>query len=215
MQFKNLIYFVIGAAVGSVATYHILYSKLEEESNRKLEASIRDMEDYFQGRYSNKPKPEENSYDEDFEEEKQKENDEPVAYNEIASYKKEAPMEKKDDRPPLMTEEEHREQVIRESNKPPYTITPTAYATENTWYDKKDLIYYASNRILVMEEAEEDDDDPVVRDVDLLIGSKNLTRFGEYEDGVVYIRNDNIGVDYCVRRKKGRYSGQETVLDED
>ena len=215
MQFRNLIWFVIGAAAGSVATYYIFRNKLEEDSSRKLEASIRDMEDYFQVRYSKKPKPEENSYEEESEEEKEPEKAEPVAYNEIASYKEEKPeTRKEDERVTLISEEEYREKQKKAQNKPPYTITPTAFANENTWYEKTDLVYYASNQILVEDEVE-DGEDPVVRDVDLLVGTKNLKRFGEYEEGVVYIRNDNLCVDYCVRRKKGRYSGQETMLDED
>lgn len=215
MQFRSLIWLVVGAAVGSAATYYIFRNRLEEESSKKLEASIRDMEDYFQVKYSKKPKPEENSYEEDFEDEKEPEKNEPIAYNEIASYKtEEAPKRKEDDRVTLISEDEYREQQKKAQNKPPYTITPREFANENTWYEKTDLIYYASNQILVEDEVE-DGEDPVVRDVDLLVGAKNLKRFGEYEEGVVYIRNDNLCVDYCIRRKKGRYSGQETMLDED
>ena len=42
----------------------------------------------------------------------------------------------------------------------------------------------------------EDITDEVVEDIDCIIGNDSLLRFGEYEEDMLYVRNDNLRVDY-------------------
>lgn len=70
----------------------------------------------------------------------------------------------------------------------PYTISYEEFG--ETDYETVCMTYYA-DKVLV-----EDITDEVVEDIDCIIGNDSLLRFGEYEEDMLYVRNDNLRVDY-------------------
>lgn len=69
----------------------------------------------------------------------------------------------------------------------PEIISPDEFGSIN--YETEYLSYYA-DRVLA------DEVDDVVEDVEGTVGSYSLTRFGEYEDEIVHVRNHKLRIDY-------------------
>src|SRR5690606_39088902 len=70
-------------------------------------------------------------------------------------------------------------------------------------YTKQTLTWWDGDHTL-MDESEE-----IVDDVEKLIGTENIGKFGESDPAdpnVVYIRNDNLEIDFEVLREMGKYS---------
>lgn len=70
----------------------------------------------------------------------------------------------------------------------PYTISYDEFGEKD--YETVGMTYYA-DKVLV-----EDITDEVVEDIDGTIGYDSLLRFGEYEEDMLYVRNDDLRVDY-------------------
>lgn len=84
-------------------------------------------------------------------------------------------------------------------NTPPFVISANAFAydEEGETYEKTTLKYYPVDRVLV------DDDDAVeTKEIDSMIGWKNLDRFGDESDNpdVVFIRSPRYLTDFEVER---------------
>lgn len=86
-----------------------------------------------------------------------------------------------------------------EVHRSPYVITPDEY-DELTEYEKVTLQYFSDDGILA------DDNNFMVEDVDELVGTEWESRFGEYNPGVVYVRNDARQCDYEILLVQGTYS---------
>lgn len=69
----------------------------------------------------------------------------------------------------------------------PYVISPEEF--DEKGYDVSSLRYY-SDGVLVDEAGD------IVDDVDSVVGSDSLTRFGEYEPDSVFVRDDRLEIDY-------------------
>lgn len=69
----------------------------------------------------------------------------------------------------------------------PYIISPDEFG-ENE-YDIVSLNYYADGVLA-------DDFDVIIDDVESTVGYDSLTHFGEYEDDSVFVRNDELKIDY-------------------
>lgn len=82
----------------------------------------------------------------------------------------------------------------------PYVITPVQF--EDSDYPVATLTYY-SNHVLVDEYGD------VVEDIEGKIGINALNSFGDYEEDSVYVRNDELGIDYEILRDEGEYSAVE------
>lgn len=72
----------------------------------------------------------------------------------------------------------------------PYVITAQQFATDRS-LDKVTLTYYENAGITCEEEE-------VLDDVEATIGSDFINHFHDDEEGVVYVRNEKLGVDYEV-----------------
>ena len=72
--------------------------------------------------------------------------------------------------------------------KRPKVISPDEFG-EIYEYDTISLTYYADGVLT-------DELDEIVEDVDNVVGIESLTRFGEYEDDTVFVRNDELKADY-------------------
>ena len=73
-----------------------------------------------------------------------------------------------------------------------YSISPEQFTNEEPYYDKITLEYYTDG-ILCEALSEE-----IITDIPSAIGKDALNKFGEYEEDVVYVRNDKRGIDYEV-----------------
>lgn len=73
----------------------------------------------------------------------------------------------------------------------PYTITPSEFASSNEYYDKISLNLYGDGHI-----EDEDGTTWSIDEVENSVGLKNLDSIGEYEKGVLYVRNDILQTDY-------------------
>lgn len=74
----------------------------------------------------------------------------------------------------------------------PYVISPEQFADENRHFAKVPLDYYMDNETLV-----DGNEDPI-DDITGTVGFKALEHFGDYEEDVVHVRNEALGVDYEV-----------------
>lgn len=79
----------------------------------------------------------------------------------------------------------------------PYVISPDDFG-EYDEYNQISLTYYADG---VLTEG-----DDIVEDVDNIVGENSLTRFGEYEDDSVHVRNDRLKCDYEILWDNRYYS---------
>lgn len=87
----------------------------------------------------------------------------------------------------------------------PYTITPDQFVSENPFYDKVTLEYFTDGTL------SEALSESIVEDIDQVIGLKSLEKFGEYEEDVVYVRNERRSTDYEVIMQHRPFA----ILEED
>ncbi len=90
----------------------------------------------------------------------------------------------------------------------PYVITAEQFASENPYYDKISLTLYASGEV-------EDDDGVTLynpEEVDNMVGLRNLGSMGEFEKGVLYVRNDILKTDYEVIEDTSDYLSTRSNL---
>ena len=74
----------------------------------------------------------------------------------------------------------------------PYVISPDEFG-EKDGYENVTLTYYADGVLT-------DYFDNVISNVDEVVGFDSLDRFGEYEDDVVFVRNEKMETDYEILR---------------
>ena len=84
----------------------------------------------------------------------------------------------------------------------PYLISYEEFADEHGEFDQDELTWYAGDATLC------DSRDELVDDVDMRIGEKALDFFGwrSYDENVVYIRNENLAIDFTITFNPGSYS---------
>lgn len=87
----------------------------------------------------------------------------------------------------------------------PYIIKPDQFVNEEPYFDKISLEYF-DDGILANALSEE-----IIEDIEAAVGKSALTKFGEYEDDVVYVRNENRSTDYEIIRQYRPFA----VFDED
>jgi hypothetical protein len=84
----------------------------------------------------------------------------------------------------------------------PYVIAFEEFVENVDEYTQTSLTYYEGDDILA------DENDEMIQEVDPIVGSDNLTRFGHgsRDPNIVYIRNARLKADYEVGRSTGRFS---------
>lgn len=88
----------------------------------------------------------------------------------------------------------------------PYIITPEDYNSENNWYEKRTLSFWANG--VISEENDGINDFTGMynnAEVDNMIGLRNLDSMGEFEAGVLYVRNDILETDFQIVEEDGEY----------
>ncbi len=79
----------------------------------------------------------------------------------------------------------------------PYIISPEEFSDSE--YDVETLHYYRDGVVA-------DDDNNIIKDVKSTIGDEALNTFGVYEDDVVYVRNDEIKIDFEILLEQDEYT---------
>lgn len=194
--------FAAGAALGSVVTYKTIKNQYEERIAIEAE-EIRDM---YEKKYKDTDEcvPDSNEYDE--EPTKAAVQDNHTKNISVAEYAAKLADLKytdysgsgKDDEEEQESETIKAEKRVKELNdSKPYTISPDEFG-EKDGYDVVCLMYFADGFLA-------DDDDSLVPDVEEVVGWENLNAFGEYDDDVVYVRNDYLQIDYEISRSELKY----------
>jgi len=96
------------------------------------------------------------------------------------------------------------EEMEKRDTGRPYVIEHDEYVLSD--YDTRTLTFYEGDGILA------DENDEHIPDTDTVVGDENFARFGHgsHDPNIVYIRNDNISVDFEVVRVETKYA--EAVL---
>lgn len=92
----------------------------------------------------------------------------------------------------------------------PYVITIEEFMAAEKEYEQVDLTYFRQDDMLV------DDKDEEVPDSDGTVGNLNLTRFGQgsRDPRIVYVRNDEKELDFCIALDSGSYLEKIAGLSE-
>lgn len=183
-MWKYLLIFVGGALMGSASTYLLTKKKYESEAQKEIE-EVRNI--YFE-----KCRKRENI--DKMNAKKDLLMDHVDTMKSITSTYGYSEEETQEDLEEPDEEDKWEAERINPVEHPsdPYSITPHDFAYANRHYDKITLLYYPSEEVLINEiEGMEED-------INQTIGKDALSKFGEFEEDVAYIRNDRLGVDYEV-----------------
>lgn len=188
--------FVLGAAAGSLVAWKLLEKKYADIADAEI-ASVKET-------YSRKMAKKNSELKETYipkgdpEEPKITENDHKVNSSLVGSYT--SPNDRPDYTAYSASKKIEENSTDEETDIPedePYVITPEEFG-EFEDYEKVELTYYADGILA-------DDEKEIVDDPQAAIGFESLNHFGEYDDDVVYVRNDRRKCDYEVYRDSRRY----------
>lgn len=180
---NKVLLFVAGAAIGSVATWIFVKTKYEQIAEEEIE-SIRE---YYNGKLQNLAEEASKEREKEFEEEKETQ----AAVMTREAYEQYANAYKSE-------EENENEEEENDMENKPYVISPEEFGEEG--YDQVSLTYYADG-VLTDEAGDPIEDE----DIERIIGKESLEHFGEYEDDSVFVRNDQLGVDYEILKDLDNY----------
>lgn len=173
----SLIFFIVGAAIGSAVTWKLTKTKYETMADEE----IKSVKEAFSRREAERArsKPDINTLSE-----------------RILEYK--YPGGRIRD---VSAEEYDKDEIVEievdDLNKP-YVINPENFG-EIFGYDTVCCTYYADGVLT-------NEFDEVIEDVDDVIGLESLKHFGEYEDDSLFVRNDQLETDYDIVREYRKYS---------
>lgn len=181
---SKIIIFATGATVGSTVTYLLVKKRCEQKAQEEIDKVV---DEFYNREGVSVNKPEEITVE--VEESKEEPVDEKEKYEEIVkgegytSYAQEK-LEKKEEKNDM---------------KKPYVISPedfgdSDYATITLWY-------YADGVIT-------DERGKIIKNVEEIIGENVESHFGDYkyDEDTVYVRNENLEIDYEVCRDERRFS---------
>ena len=189
---KNLLCFVVGAAIGSVVTWKLIEKKYKDLADEEIES----VKETFKNR---KPRITKDEVKETVEKVINKWKEPKETINNIVSvegYSTENEEEtKEDDESNYTVDVDPGVEVII-----PYVITPEQFG-EFTEYGTKTLTYYADNVLT------DEIDNPITSgEMETMIGPDALDHFGEYEDDSVYIRDEMNEMDYEILKSEKMFS---------
>lgn len=193
---KGVLIFVLGAAAGSLATWKLIEKKYKDIAQEEID-SVKDTfskmkKNEYPDKLEDYPDFEEFDDSDDVDEEPKPEqkidrNNKPdiVEYAKILSetgYTNYAERQDKKEKKGVEPVEDER----------PYVISPDEFG-EKDGYENVTLTYYADGVLT-------DYFDNVISNVDEVVGFDSLDHFGEYEDDVVFVRNEKMETDYEILR---------------
>lgn len=176
----NVAMFMVGAAVGSVATWKLLETKYERLIQEEID-SIKDEYDKFY---------------------RDTEEDDLVAESDVVESRSEVPETLANAYAKVLSDTGYAGRNVEEKEvddhvDKPYVITPDEY-DELDGYATCTLYCYADNVIT-------DEHDNIIENAEELIGEDIASHFGEYEDDSVFVRNDAHKCDYEILRDFDNY----------
>lgn len=187
---SKLCIFIGGALVGSSVTYLVVKNKYEKLIDEEIES----VKETYENAYGEKAKTAKLVENMDGESNPRERNRK--AYEDLIKQYKNNETEKDED------DEEGDEDEMRDMDDmiEPYVITPDEYG--DSGYETVCLTLYADGVI-------EDDDGDMWSDddIDELLGRDSLSHMGENVDDpdVIYVRNENEGIDYEIARDVDKY----------
>lgn len=189
---KNLLFFVTGAAIGSVVTWKLIEKKYKDLADEEIESVI----ETFKNR---KPRITKDEVKETVEKvinkyKEPKETVEDIVTAEGYSIEDEEETDEDDDSNYTVDVDTGVEVII------PYVITPEQFG-EYSEYGTKTLTYYADNVL-----TDEIDNPITSEEMETMIGPDALDHFGEYEDDSVYIRDEMNEMDYEILKSEKTFS---------
>ena len=179
MLLSKTLLFISGAAFGSVITWKIVKTKYEKLAQEEIE-SVREV-------YAKKK---EYVSSDSVTEEEQEDSDDHDLVNECKQWCKDLGYTSDDDERAVEdTAEDADNEDEDEDNygSNPYVISPEELGDCD--YPVVTLRYFEDG-VLTNNRGK------IISNVDELIGEDSLTHFGEYEEDSVFVRNDEMGVDY-------------------
>lgn len=196
---KGVLIFVLGAAAGSLATWKLIEKKYKDIAQEEIDSVKDTFSKMKKNEYPDKLEdyPDFEEFDDsddsdDVEEEPKPEqkidrNNKPdiVEYAKILSetgYTNYAERQDKKEKKGVEPVEYER----------PYVISPDEFG-EKDGYENVTLTYYADGVLT-------DYFDNVISNIDEVVGFNSLDHFGEYEDDVVFVRNEKMETDYEILR---------------
>lgn len=160
--------FTLGAAVGSFVTWKIVKTKYKQIAQEEIDSVI----EKFAPRKEYEPNKEGTDEEEKVEEYFSKVED--LGYTNYSGN----------------AEAKGMSNTKTNDKKPPYVIPPEEFGEkEDEGYETETLFYYTDGVLA-------DEADNEIEDVESVVGCDSLTRFGEYEDDSVFVRNEQHRTDY-------------------
>lgn len=185
---NKIMIFSAGAAIGSVVTWKLVKTKYEQIAQQEIE-SVREAFETHETKEATKEELVDDS----------EEPDEAEEVTEVKQYKATlVGAGYLDEHDELLNKEEVYDNMDR-----PYVISPDDYGDPDVGYDTESLDYYEGDGVLTDSFGE------VVENVDELVGEDFATHFGDYERDSVFVRNDEMEVDYEILRDYRSYSEKD------
>ena len=181
MDKKVIFSFLIGATVGSIATWKLLKTKYEQIAQEEIDS----VKDVYSKNYRNNEEDIEDIEDIPDEQNPINEIDDKLDLSIYTAKLKEQGYLK------------YEEEGGTDEMEKPYVISPEEYG-ERDDYDLYSYTYYA-DKVLA------DENNEPIEDVDSIIGLESLKHFGEYGDDSVYVRNDELKADYEILLDDEKY----------
>lgn len=185
MNVKNIIFLFVGAGIGCSGTYFIMkdrFDKLMQEESEEIKA-------YYEEKYAKNNKED-------------KENDDTPVYNKEETHSEEAKESK--NKPDIPVEPDYDEIInklnynqysTKTSKKPaerPYLIDSEQYIND-MGYVKKIVSYFEDDEVCMFDDTHE-----IVENVSKDLGNENIKDLTIGDEEEIYIRNEQLGIDYNV-----------------
>lgn len=191
---KNLLFFVAGAAIGSIATWKLIEKKYKDLADEEIES----VKETFKNRRQRITKDEvKETVEKVINKWKEpKETVEDIVAAEGYSIENEEEIYEDDESNYIVNVDNDNDiEVVT-----PYVITPEQFGEYNE-YGTKTLTYYADNVL-----TDEIDNPITSEEMVTMIGPDALDHFGEYEDDSVYIRDEMNEMDYEILKSEKKFS---------
>lgn len=171
--------FIIGAAVGVAVTWQYTKQKYEQIAQEEIDSVKRAFA------------PKRNDEGEDVKIKAARAKEKPDILEYAAKLQQSGYVNYSDGEKPMKEEE-------KEPMDKPYVISPDEFGVFEE-YETVGLTYY-NDQVLA------DDNDELVEELEETVGFDSLTRFGEYEDDSVFVRNDRLKCDFEILLDHRNYS---------
>lgn len=207
----GVIMFTVGAAIGSAVTCKVVKTKYEQIANEeiasvketyaelmvKMKTMLNDTASYDGSQDSDELIEEEDDeyYPDDDERDFTAGETEQIEYHKITSKYRASEREEDDENDKEGGGGGYDEVPYING---PYVISPDEFSCSPPGYNAQPLDYFADGVLA--------DNWGVILDLDETIGEDSLEHFGEYDDDIIYVRNERTEIDYEVTKDPRTYT---------